>query len=234
MSSEFFSRQREDSQKLDETFASPQSGSFEAHSVASEKTNRVSVLEDVVYDSLPDPRATLRDDQSKSDYKSTLSSGLAFFFAQNPTQHAKLLRMLNFEFDPNVVGSNGDPLLHYVIRIGQFDLIPELVRHGARLDTLNREGQTPFELYRAMGGNQEQVLALLQPEGKKEDTQGAHEKNQVESNLEISLPKNEEKRCLSRKISRNFQKAQADRLAAMRGVFTSGNANERPTPLLVR
>lgn len=193
MSSEFFSRQREDSQKLDETFASPQSGSFEAHSVASEKTNRVSVLEDVVYDSLPDPRATLRDDQSKSDYKSTLSSGLAFFFAQNPTQHAKLLRMLNFEFDPNVVGSNGDPLLHYVIRIGQFDLIPELVRHGARLDTLNREGQTPFELYRAIGGNQEQVLALLQPEGKKEDTQGAHEKNQVESNLEISLPKNEEK-----------------------------------------
>ena len=41
-------------------------------------------------------------------------------------------------------------------------------------------------------------------------------------------------RCLSRKISKNFQKAQADRLATMRGVFTSGNANERPTPSLAR
>lgn len=44
----------------------------------------------------------------------------------------------------------------------------------------------------------------------------------------------EKYRCLSRKISKNFQKAQADRLATMRGVFTSGNANERPTPSLAR
>lgn len=41
-------------------------------------------------------------------------------------------------------------------------------------------------------------------------------------------------RCLSRKISKNFQKAQANRLAAMRGVFASGNVYGRSTPSLAR
>lgn len=191
LSSKLFGGNKETSRKPDKTSDSQRPGSYEDDAVASEETNRVSVPEEVIYDSLPDAPATPRENKPQSVGKSGLSAGLAFFFAENPAQHAKLLRMLSYGFDPNVVGPNGDSLLHHVIRIGQYDLIPEVIRHGARLDTLNQERQTPLELYRAVGGDRVQDLTLLQSR-EIEAKQVEEEEPQAAPKPEASLPTNEE------------------------------------------
>lgn len=140
----------------------PQFGLYKGCNVSSQRTSRVSVQE------RGNAHASSADVNSQAIGRSSLSTELAFFFASNPVRHSKLLRMLASGLNPNEVGSTGDTLLHHVIRIGQFDLIATLINHGARIDALNRDGQTPFELYRALGGDREKDLALLQIKAKKE------------------------------------------------------------------
>lgn len=145
---------------------SPQFGLYKGCNVSSQRTSRVSVQE------RGNAYASSADVNSQAIGRSSLSTELAFFFASNPVRHSKLLRMLASGLNPNEVGSTGDTLLHHVIRIGQFDLIATLINHGARIDALNRDGQTPFELYRALGGDRVKDLALLQIKAKKESNLG--------------------------------------------------------------